>query len=69
MVLRLTRKKPLMNCFNMPSDNNSTANGLFSKSISTFYEIDGSNNVSSSQLLNVVNSWNNEKSAHVKIVY
>ena len=40
-------KKPLMNHFNTPSDNNSTINGSSSELISTCYENDRNNNVNS----------------------
>ena len=68
MVLCLTGKKSLMNHFNVLSDDDSTINGLLSELISTHYENDRNNNVNSSQLLNVVNSWNNKKSTCVKTV-
>ena len=58
-----------MNHFNTPSDIDSTINGLLSELTSAHYENDRNNNVNSSQLLNVVNSWNDKKSAHVKIVH
>ena len=62
MVLCLTEKKQLMNHSNMPSDNDSTINGLLSELITTYYENDRNRNANSLQLLNVTNSWNNEKS-------